>query len=366
MPGMNDSAPRGGGGRFHWNIINVGIIAAVVVAGFTAGTLLLTQKENTAPGNAPGASQSPQAASTNATQKPGAARDTAGGGGTESPAPSLGQAPEPTPGSGENSGYFTGGGVQVNGMTYRSADLYVSVKNINEDGVNYYVADCRMKDAGRLFTALANDKYALHKGEKTSVMARRKGAVIAVNGDYYGYRPEGIVLRNGTLYRKTPYFDVAAIFGDGTMKTFSTDETTADQLKEDGARQVFSFGPMLLDDKGKAFPEAEMKKREPKVNPQNPRSGIGYIGPNHFVLVVVDGRDAGGSRGMTQTEFSRLFESLGCKSAYNFGGGSIATMVFMGEVVNHPCDEGGERPVSDIVYFGESPIDQDNIDRMNK
>ena len=363
MPGRRDGAPYKGSKRFHWNVINVGIIAAVVVAGFATGTLLLTQKERAAGGNTPDTAQSPQAASANMTGKPAAATDAAGGG-TASPAASPEQTPAPTPG--EDSGYFTEGGVQVNGMTYRSADLYVNVKNVNEDGVNYYVADCRMRDANKLFTALANDKYALHKGEKTSVMAKRKGAVIAINGDYYGYRPDGIVLRNGTLYREAPYFDVAAVYGDGTMKTYAKDEKTADELKAEGALHVFSFGPMLLDGEGKAFLEADMKKREPKVNPRNPRSGIGYIEPNHFVLVVVDGRDAGGSRGMTQAEFSKLFESLGCKSAYNFNGGGTATMVFMGKVINHPCDEGGERSVSDIVYFGESLVDRANIERMNK
>ena len=154
------------------------------------------------------------------------------------------------------------------------------------------------------------------------------------------------------------------------MKTFDKSEITADQLMADKAQQAFNFGPMLLDGNGKAIPTELLKKRPPLYNPANPRCGIGYFAPNHFVFVVVDGirgeTNVGLSKGMTTSEFAQLFESLGCKAAYNLDGGGSATMVFMGQVINHPCDNGGqERAVSDIVYFGESETDQANIGRMN-
>jgi exopolysaccharide biosynthesis protein len=388
MAGRNDRAPYGRGRmehgrapgrgrrRFRWNFVNVGIIAVVILTGLIVGAVLLTRQGGEGEGEpTPGTtgggavqpstapSDNPETVGPSASVTPDTAETTEPV--SDETAPADPTASPDESGGGTASEYFTSGDVQVDDTTYRSADLYVKVTNVNEGGVNYYVADCRMKDGNRLFTALAGDKYALHKGEKTSAMARRKGAVVAINGDYYGYRTEGIVLRNGTLYRKTPYYDVAAIYGDGTMKTFAKGDADADELIQDGVVQAFGFGPMLLDADGRAFPEAEMKKRKPQVNPLNPRAGIGYIEPNHFVLVVVDGRGAGGSKGMTQTQFSKLFESLGCKSAYNFDGGGTATMVFMGRVLNHPCDEGGERSVSDIVYFGESETDQANIARMN-
>jgi exopolysaccharide biosynthesis protein len=276
--------------------------------------------------------------------------------------------PTASPAQSPSAGVFTGGDVQISDTAYQSQDLSVKIKNVNENGVNYYVADCRQL-GNKLFTAFATDAYATGKAEQTSVMARRKGAVIAINGDYFGSKDNvrkgrGIVIRNGKLYRSTPYYDVAAVYKDGTMKTLANSDTSADQLMADGALQAFCFGPMLLDGNGKAFSLADIKKRPPLVNPANPRSGIGYIGPNHFVLVVADGRGAGGSKGLTQEDFAKVFESLGCKSAYALDGGGSATMVFMGKVINHPCDASGERSVSDIVYFGENETDQANIDRQ--
>jgi exopolysaccharide biosynthesis protein len=259
--------------------------------------------------------------------------------------------------------------------------LYVLVTNYNESGINYYVADCLAKDSNRFFTAMAKDQYPVQTEEKPSVMAQRKGAVIAINGDYFGSADsgssdithrngEGIVIRNGQPpYRKTPWYDIAAIFKDGTMKTYDKSEISADQLYADGAQQAFNFGPMLLDGNGKTIPTDQLKKRPPLYNPANPRTGIGYIEPNHFVLVVVDGirNGYGVSKGMTTSEFAQLFQSLGCKCAYNLDGGGSSVMVFMGKVISHPCNSstGDERSVSDIIYFGESETDQANIDRMN-
>jgi exopolysaccharide biosynthesis protein len=283
------------------------------------------------------------------------------------PVPTPTATPTPTPTPDPWAQYFTDGDVLVDATSYKSADLSVIITNVSKNGQNYYVADCRMRDGNKLFTAFAKNRYTPHSSEHTSVMAQRKGAVIAVNGDYYGARSEGIVVRNGKLYRKTPFYDVAAIFKDGTMKTYAKTDTTADKLMAAGAAQVLSFGPMLMDEKGNVIPDAQLKKRSPHTSVANPRSGIGYIEPNHFVLVVVDGRSPSkGRKGMTFTQLANVFKSIGCKSAYNLDGGGSATMVFMGKVLNHPCDAGGERRVSDIVYFGEKETDKANIDRMNQ
>jgi exopolysaccharide biosynthesis protein len=38
----------------------------------------------------------------------------------------------------------------------------------------------------------------------TSEMAYSNNAVLAINGDYYNFRNDGIILRNGILYRNIP------------------------------------------------------------------------------------------------------------------------------------------------------------------
>ena len=43
--------------------------------------------------------------------------------------------------------------------------------------------------------------------EKTSEMAQDAGAILAINGDYYGAQEKGYVIRDGVLYRDTAKTD---------------------------------------------------------------------------------------------------------------------------------------------------------------
>lgn len=78
---------------------------------------------------------------------------------------------------------------------------------------------------------------------------------------------------------------------------------------------------------------------------RNPRTGVGTTRGGKVLLVTVDGRQPGYSRGMTLRQFARLFRSLGARWALNLDGGGSTTMVVEGRVVNRPSD-GPERAVS--------------------
>jgi exopolysaccharide biosynthesis protein len=76
---------------------------------------------------------------------------------------------------------------------------------------------------------------------------------------------------------------------------------------------------------------------------------------NHFVMIVVDGRDPGYSRGATLNEFATMFLDAGATVAYNLDGGGSATMYFKGKVVNKPRNGSKvltERKSSDMLYIG--------------
>ena len=62
-------------------------------------------------------------------------------------------------------------------------------------------------------------------------------------------------------------------------------------------------------------------------------------------MVVVDGRQAPHSVGMTLPEVTALLEALGATEALNLDGGGSSTMVVGRVARNHPSDEAGERPV---------------------
>ena len=80
---------------------------------------------------------------------------------------------------------------------------------------------------------------------------------------------------------------------------------------------------------------------------RHPRSGVGITPEGRILLVTVDGRMAS-SRGMTLTEFGRLFVYLGAESAMNLDGGGSTTMVVRDRIRNVPSG-GYERPVGSAL-----------------
>ncbi len=222
--------------------------------------------------------------------------------------------------------------------------------------VTGYVADIRLGDLSRLRAGFADNKFGNNIVADTSEIAEAQGAILAINGDYYGFRDSGIVIRNGVLYRDDPARTGLAIYADGRMEIYEETATSGEALVAAGVVQTLSFGPALLDDgqipAGIEDVEIDTNFGNHSVQGNQPRTGIGMIAPGHYVFVVVDGRSSGYSRGVTMTEFAQIFQDLGATVAYNLDGGGSSTMWFNGSLVNNPLGKGQERGTSDILYIG--------------
>ncbi|MDD3212362.1 MAG: phosphodiester glycosidase family protein [Eubacteriales bacterium] len=227
--------------------------------------------------------------------------------------------------------------------SYQSDTLRIAINKVQENEITYYVADIWIKSIDTFRTAFAYDQYGQGIHENPVTMAANNSAILAVTGDYYSARAEGIVIRNGKVYRDTLWDDVAVLFDDGTMETYTEDEFSINNAIERHAYQAWSYGPELLEN-GQPIEEFTTKAA-------NPRCAIGYYEPGHYCLVVVDGRQPGYSVGMTLAELSAVFYDLGCKTAYNLDGGQTAMMIFEGSPVNQAYH--GGRQCSDIIYFAE-------------
>ena len=241
---------------------------------------------------------------------------------------------------------FTDGEVIRTENSYQSQHINVSYERVEKDDVIYFLADVYVSDLGYLRSGFANGKY---NGGFLMVdaIAQQENAVVAISGDHYAGRGEGIVVRNGVLYRETRFADVCVLLSDGTMTTLTNAELDLDDLRAAAPYQVWAFGPELLDDEGRA-----LEKFNTTVFPKNPRSAIGYYEPGHYVFVEVEGSRPGlwsGSRGMTMEELAALFESLGCKSAYNLDGGQSVGFAWMGERVSFNYN----RSIPDIIYVAD-------------
>ena len=236
--------------------------------------------------------------------------------------------------------------------SYTSDTITITIQTLERYDTRVYVADVVLRDAACLRTAVANGTFGRNVRSLTSEMAVENNAILAVNGDYYGFRDSGFVMRQGYLYRDeaqqgTDYEDLV-IYADGLLEVVMESQSDAAALAEAGAVQIFSFGPGLIQNGEITVTEDSEVGRSMA---SNPRTAIGQIEPLHYILAVSDGRIEE-SAGLSLLELAQVMSELGCRTAYNLDGGGSSTMWFMGKIINHPSDSWGERSVSDIVYVG--------------
>jgi len=236
---------------------------------------------------------------------------------------------------------------------YHDDQIDIVLTTMRVENTTVYVADVQIADISLLKTALAGNTYARNLTETTSVQAANAGAILAINGDYYGAQERGYVLRNGVLYRASAQSgtDALVIGADGNFRIITEGETSADTLVREGAWQVLTFGPALINGGQVTVSSSDEVGR---AMTSNPRTAIGQIREGHYLLVVSDGRTKE-SAGLSLRQLAELMQSLGAQIAYNLDGGGSSTMVFQGRVVNNPTTNGRsirERSVSDIVYIG--------------
>ncbi|TQJ33936.1 phosphodiester glycosidase family protein [Arthrobacter sp. SLBN-122] len=254
----------------------------------------------------------------------------------------------------------TGGAVTTD-STHVSDSSNISISKVTtgsgDTTVTYYVADVVLSDATALQSAFANNSFGENITENTSAIAADNNAVFAINGDYYGFRDTGIVIRNGVVFRDAGARQGLAFYRDGTVKVYDETTTTAAQLVADGVWNTLSFGPSLLDNgqvaAGIEDVEVDTNFGNHSIQGEQPRTAVGVIDQNHLVFVVVDGRSPGYSAGVTMTGLAGIMQGLGATTAYNIDGGGSSTMYFNGSLVNNPLGQDKERGTSDILYIGQ-------------
>lgn len=239
--------------------------------------------------------------------------------------------------------------------SYQDKNISINITTERIYDTDIYVADVKLSDAGLLKTALAKDTFGTNVTETTSVQAEAKGAIFAVNGDFYGAHTSGYVIKNGVVYRDSlrdeTQNDDLVIYEDGSFGIINEKDISAQQLVDDGVVQLFMFGPALVEN-GEIVVDADAEVG--KAMASNPRTAVGIIDELHYVFIVADGR-TDENKGLLLYELAQLMKSYGCKTAYNLDGGGSSTMYFNGRVLNNPTTDGHdfkEREVSDIVYVG--------------
>lgn len=243
----------------------------------------------------------------------------------------------------------------VTDSSYKDDNISINLSETTVNSTQVYIADVTVSSSDYLKTAFAQNAFGTNVTAKTSETAANNNAILAVNGDYYGANSTGYVIRNGVVYRDTVREDSSngdlAIYKDGSFKIIYEDQISADQLVIDGVVNLLAFGPALVENGEIAVGTNE---EVGQAMASNPRTAIGIIDENHYIIVVSDGRTSE-SKGLSLYQMAEVMKSYGVKTAYNLDGGGSSTLYFNGQVINKPTTGGNkisERAVSDIVYIG--------------
>ena len=226
---------------------------------------------------------------------------------------------------------------------YLGKNLQVTITRREDSSIplEWYETEIRTRN-GEAFRSVITDPD--HPGKKFQypyVIARQERFVLGFSDDFFGNRMQkketvGIIIREGKLIseatnRKTghhlPNLDMMAQYPDGRLEVYECNEFSAEELLAMGARNVLSFGPLLI--------------RNGEINDLvydyykslEPRQALGMISPNHFFLLSVQGRNSG-SRGTTLQRVAEMMKEKGVTEALNLDGGNTMALIFRGRMLN--------------------------------
>ena len=241
--------------------------------------------------------------------------------------------------------------------SYKSPEVSVTIdtRTIEIEGakVVYYVADIYVASIDNFVTAVANDNMSYYSTQKSATLDKNAKAILSICGDFLTYQKTGFMMRNEEIYvDDSNLYTACVLYRDGTMDTFDGKTYKIDDIKAKDPVQVWSFGPVLLDQNGQVRSSYKVSST---VAQRNPRSAVGYYEPGHYCFVVVDGRQKH-SAGMKIPALAAVFEELGCAKAYNLDGGGSAVMMFNHKQFSKQSN-GGDRKLGDLLVIRDSYFD---------
>ncbi|MBA1334913.1 MAG: hypothetical protein HPY66_0534 [Firmicutes bacterium] len=229
----------------------------------------------------------------------------------------------------------------------------IKIFELAELGYRGYIAKVKLFDPKAFKVVIAGD--TLGELETTSSAAKRKGAILAINGG--GFYTEN---RNGKSYAQL----IGNTVVDGKLvepfngypgdlffaginrngQVIGTVPSTENDIMRLKPYQGVSFIPVLLKDGKKVdIPEKWMATNQP-------RTIIGKYANDDLIMIVIDGRQGNWSIGVTLEHLQDKLLKLGVKEAYNLDGGGSSAIYYNGKVLNKPSD-GKERPVANNIVI---------------
>ncbi|MCY7353271.1 MAG: phosphodiester glycosidase family protein [Cytophagaceae bacterium] len=249
-----------------------------------------------------------------------------------------------------------GPGVVWKQFHFAEKQLFNANQNIN-------ILETRLKNRRVRFGFASADAVGdtARKLLKTSEIAAKVGALVAVNGTFFDTKRGGsvdFIKIAGRVLDTTRYAPGKALAEHQQAalvvrrrKVRVARGTSYGWEKTLKADNVMVTGPLLLWQGASAIRQTNAFNDN-----RHPRTCACVTTDKRLLLITVDGRTSQ-AYGMSLGELSFLSKILGCRDAVNFDGGGSTTMWIAGQpdsgVVNMPCDDkvfdhAGERAVSNV------------------
>jgi hypothetical protein len=208
----------------------------------------------------------------------------------------------------------------------------------------------------RVVTAAREEGMPGGRARVTELLAGAgPGVVAGVNGDFF--TPEGLTVGTEVVGGEVRRVRARPAFAwrPGSPPWMGMPQPEGDSVlvvgwrlaraEPDGATELVGGFPLLLREGGRVG-DLRVSEVPSFAAARHPRTALGFDPARNLLwVVVVDGRQAGHSEGMTLPELAALLQSLGATEAVNLDGGGSSIMVVEGVPVSRPSDAQGERRV---------------------
>lgn len=237
--------------------------------------------------------------------------------------------------------------------THLSKRNEIKIYELKELGYRGYIAKVKLFDPDSFKVVLGKD--TLGNTESPSGIAKRKGAIFAINGGGFGKKvingvnmtlPIGTTVVDGK-YVTSDIVKSEPLFFAGINKKGQVIGVVAKKLediKNLNPYQGVSFIPALIRNYEKLDIPSAWKSTK------HPRTLIGKYANDDLILIVIDGRQGNWSSGVSLERVQEKLLELGVKEAYNLDGGGSSVMYYDGEILNKPSD-GRERAVTNSIII---------------
>jgi exopolysaccharide biosynthesis protein len=217
----------------------------------------------------------------------------------------------------------------------------VDYRHLQRDGLDAHVVriDLHMRSLEVVATKTAE------RGLTVSDFARGRGAVVAINGDYFdtSLNPFGLAMGDGTVWwqaaagvRRQEVLGV----GPGRARIFPRDAPLREPKR--WMTGAVAGWPLVVEN---CSPVASLPGSPHFTLAPHPRTAVGLSRDRRGLLfLVADGRREG-VPGLTLPELAALLVEVGACTALNLDGGGSSALWLRDRIVNRPSD-GFERMVA--------------------